>query len=116
MERRQIPTDTVAWAVQPQVEKETQPKSNGTARRFFRNFSIFFVCDVVCLVIAVILIPSQGVDIEKLTESALFGSANLSLVLAFLTAKIFVPKQLKTLWFIGIAAPLGMFFFMMLSH
>jgi hypothetical protein len=32
---------------------------------------------------------------------------SLSLLLAFITAKVFVPKSIKTLFFIGIATPVA---------
>jgi hypothetical protein len=115
MERRQIPAVIVqqkSQAAVPVVEK-----SSGALRRFGRNFFIFIACDAVYFVIVALLVARvQGVDIEQVSASMTKMFLNLSLLLALVTSKFFVPKRLKTVWFIGAATPLVALLFVMLSH
>jgi hypothetical protein len=103
MERRQLPTEALDWAAQPEPLKE---ESLGAFRLFLRNFGIFFACDVLYIVvIGSILSNVHSIDAGKLGGAMTKAFLNLSLLAAIITSKFFVPKKLKTVWIIGAFAP-----------
>jgi hypothetical protein len=103
MQRRQLSTQALDWSPQPEQPKK---QSGGVFRLFLRNFGIFFICDVLyILVIGGVLSQVNGVDAEKLGAAMTKAFLSLSLLAAILTSKFFVPKTLKSIWIISAFAP-----------
>jgi len=85
-------------------------KAGGVLRTFFRDLSIFVICDgVYRVLVGGLLSRLHGVDIVKLgenlarmTEFLLQGSILLALLIAW---EYRVPLKLRTVWMIGIGVP-----------
>jgi hypothetical protein len=104
MEHRNLSTDDLDWAAQPEPEKVE--KSNGRFRILFRNIGIFLLCDVLYLaVIGIVISNVNGIDVEKLSAALTKAFLNLSVLLAILTSIFFVPMKIKTVWIIGAFIP-----------
>lgn len=103
MQRRQLPTSTLDWTAQPEPHRV---QTSGALRLFFRNFGIFFVCDVLYVVLlAGILSAVKSVDAEKLGTTMATAFLNISFLAAILTSKFFVPKTLRAIWILGAFTP-----------
>jgi TPR repeat protein len=114
-ERRKIPTGSVGWTSQPMPTKAN--KSGGAFLRFVRNFAVFFVFDALYIVAAGVLVSKAGgVDSENFAKGLTTALLNLSVLAAFLTSKIFVPKKISTVLFVGLALPAFVLFVLVLFH
>jgi hypothetical protein len=104
MEVRHLPIDGLDWAAQPEPQKVED--SSGGLGLFLRNLGIFILCDAVYgIVIGILLSNVNGIDSEKLGGILATFLLNLSMLLAFLTSKYFVPRKVRTVWIIGAIVP-----------